>query len=74
MSFSEGVYTDINSSGFLDPSDFELEFFNNGGNTDSVSMNFLAEPGLTGQLEGEEDSIWVVLEVHGPPDLTLIHI
>nr|MCS5651889.1 T9SS type A sorting domain-containing protein [Candidatus Neomarinimicrobiota bacterium] len=70
LSFSEGVYTDINSSGFLDPSDFELEFFNNGGNTDSVSMNFLAEPGLTGQLEGEEDSIWVVLEVHGPPDGT----
>ena len=36
LSFSEGVYTDINGSGGLEISDFELQFFNNGGNADTV--------------------------------------
>ncbi|MCS5652967.1 MAG: hypothetical protein NZ825_10045, partial [Candidatus Marinimicrobia bacterium] len=70
LSFSEGVYTDINGSGGLEISDFELQFFNNGGNADTVVIVGLQRPGASGALNGNEDSIWVYLNVTGPPDGT----
>jgi len=70
LSFSEGVYTNINGSGGLELSDFELQFLNNGGNADTVVIVGLQQPGLSGTLDGGEDSIWVFLDVTGPPDGT----
>ncbi|MCS5652813.1 MAG: Ig-like domain-containing protein, partial [Candidatus Marinimicrobia bacterium] len=70
LSFTEGVYTHINGSGGLDTSDLRRTFDQNliaGGQATNAKILYLQRPGLSGALEGGEDSIWVYLEITGTP-------
>ena len=61
LSFSESVYTHDDGTGSLELSDFSLDFSDNGGNANQVTMVDLQRPGPSGPLLGGED-------------LSLIHI
>ena len=67
LSFSESVYTNNNGTGSLELSDLSLEFSDNGGNANQVTMVDLQRPGPSGPLLGGEDSIWVYLSIDGTP-------
>ena len=67
LPFSEGVFTNDNGTGALDILDFNLEFDDNGGNASAATISDLQQPGPSGPLSGGEDSIWVYLNITGPP-------
>ena len=67
LSFSESVFTNDNGTGSLELSDFSLDFTDNGGNANQVTMVDLQRPGPSGPLLGGEDSIWVYLSIDGTP-------
>ena len=67
LSFSESVYTHDDGTGSLELSDFSLDFSDNGGNANQVTMVDLQRPGPSGPLLGGEDSIWVYLSIDGTP-------
>ncbi|MBT3217081.1 MAG: T9SS type A sorting domain-containing protein [Candidatus Marinimicrobia bacterium] len=66
VKFSEGSYSTNSGSGGLDDSDFELEFFNNGGNANAVSIGSVTSEWNTA-LSGGELIVRLHLDFDFPP-------
>ncbi len=69
LSISEGLYTNESGDAALLISDFKLEFDDNGGNATDTEITHITQAGGN-SLFGNEDSLWVYLEVTGTPSGT----